>query len=235
MRTATRAGACGLILLLSMAAAASAQEKAAPYPTPSSFEPFLIASPAEEIALARSAAPASISNDAEILTLGRAGYETAVKGRNGFVCLVDRSWSKPFDDPEFWNPKMRAPECDNAVAARSVLPIFRRRTSWVLAGVPKAEIARRTHAALAAGTLGAPQPGAMVYMMSRQGYIADGPAPHWHSHVMFYYPLTDGAAWGAGQPGAPVYSADDDAIAITTFFVLAPKWSDGTSAAMEMK
>ncbi len=41
-----------------------------------------------EIALARTAAPESISKDAEIMVLGRRGYETAVKGTNGFVCIV---------------------------------------------------------------------------------------------------------------------------------------------------
>ena len=45
-----------------------------------------------EILLARSAAPDSISSDAKILVLGRQGYETAVRGKNGFVCMVERSW-----------------------------------------------------------------------------------------------------------------------------------------------
>ena len=39
-----------------------------------------------EIQLARSAAPDSISRDATILVLGRPGYETAVEGKNAFVC-----------------------------------------------------------------------------------------------------------------------------------------------------
>ena len=95
----------------------------------------------------RTAAPPSISGAAEILALGPRGYRTAVKGTNGFVCLVDRAWSKPFDDPEFWNPKMRAPECVNAVAARSVLPLTLDRARWAVTGVPKAEIMTRTHAA----------------------------------------------------------------------------------------
>jgi hypothetical protein len=44
-----------------------------------------------EILLARSAAPDSISSDATILVLGRQGYETAIRGKNGFVCMVERS------------------------------------------------------------------------------------------------------------------------------------------------
>ncbi len=45
-----------------------------------------------EILLARSAAPDSISSDATVLFLGRQGYDTAVRGKNGFVCMVERSW-----------------------------------------------------------------------------------------------------------------------------------------------
>jgi hypothetical protein len=86
-----------------------------------------------EIALARSAAPASISDAAEVMVLGRDGYATAVKGSNGFVCIVERSWAKPTDDPEFWNSKIRAPNCFNPAASRTFLPIFLRKTELVLA------------------------------------------------------------------------------------------------------
>jgi len=66
-----------------------------------------------EILLARCAAPDSISRDATILVLGRQGYETAVQGKNGFVCMVERGWMAQFDSPEFWNPKIRGAECLN--------------------------------------------------------------------------------------------------------------------------
>jgi hypothetical protein len=75
----------------------------------------------EEIKLARNAALDSISGHAEVLVLGRHGYETAVQGKNGFVCVVERSWTSAIDDPDFWNPKLRAPICFNAPAARSYL------------------------------------------------------------------------------------------------------------------
>jgi hypothetical protein len=76
-----------------------------------------------EIALARSAAPESISRDATILVLGRQGYETAVEGKNGFVCMVDRGWMAAFDWREFWNSKVRGAVCLNPQAARSIMPI----------------------------------------------------------------------------------------------------------------
>ena len=220
MRSMTQIVLFALMMAASASATARAAETRAPYPTPASFSAFLYASPAEEIAQARTAAPPSISNDAEIMTLGPRGYEVSVKGKNGFVCLVDRAWSKPFDDREFWNPKMRAPECWNTVATRSVLPIFLERTRWVLAGVPKAEIEARTRAALASKRLPRPEAGNMVYMMAKQGYMSDDGPPHWHPHVMFYLPVKS-TDWGANTPGAPVYQGDDGAIALTTFFVLA--------------
>jgi hypothetical protein len=77
-----------------------------------------------ESAMARSAAPEAISRDAEILVLGRHGYETAVKGKNGFVCAVERGWMGSFEGnftDGFWNPKLRGPICYNPLAVRSIL------------------------------------------------------------------------------------------------------------------
>ncbi len=94
----------------------------AAYPTMAPVEQYRVAGASEEIALSRSAAPVSISGDASVLTLGDHGYDTAYQGKNGFVCLVQRSWAAGFDEPEFWNPKLRSPICFNPAAARTVLP-----------------------------------------------------------------------------------------------------------------
>src|ERR1700691_233898 len=59
-----------------------------------------------EISLARSAAPESISNNAEILVLTPRGYESVAKGTNGFACMVERSWTAGADSPEFWHAKI---------------------------------------------------------------------------------------------------------------------------------
>jgi len=101
-----------LVALAFIAGAAShakAQDVKTPYPNMAPLERYLIEDRNAEIALAQSAAPESISRDAEVLVLGRHGYETALKGKNGFVCIVQRSWTAPSDDPDFWNPKLRAP------------------------------------------------------------------------------------------------------------------------------
>src|ERR1700722_8061061 len=72
---------------------------------------YLSADSKAEIALARSAAPVAISSKATVLVLHRSGYQTVVRGTNGFTCLVERSWMSPFDSPEFWNPRIRGPIC----------------------------------------------------------------------------------------------------------------------------
>ena len=140
-----------ILALISLTALAGAQDrKSTPYPVMAPTEQYRSLNDQEEIALARSAAPASISGGAQILVLGQRGYETAVKGTNGFVCFVQRSWAAGFDDPEFWNPRIRGPNCFNPPAVRSVLPQYLRRTEWVLAGVAKEQILEKTRAALGA-------------------------------------------------------------------------------------
>jgi hypothetical protein len=106
-------------VLLCATAQLGLQAQLAPYPAVAPLNRYFIPAKASEIELARSAAPASISDGAEVLVLTQDGYMTAVKGRNGFVCLVERSWAKTTDDPEFWSPKVRAPICVNAAAART--------------------------------------------------------------------------------------------------------------------
>jgi hypothetical protein len=137
-----------------------------------------------------------------------------------------------FADAEFWNPKLRAPICFNPAAARSVLPGYLERTNWVLAGVSKSDMIARTKAALAAKTLLAPEPGALGYMMSKLGFLSDA-GGHWHPHLMFFLPHTEGATWGANLEGSPIIVAQSDPEPVTTFIIPVTHWSDGTPALME--
>jgi hypothetical protein len=220
------------VVLFGVAGAGLAQGAKAPYPAMAPLEQYREASTAEEIALARSAANESVSRDAEVLVLGSRGYETAVKGTNGFVCVVERSWATNFDNAEFWNPKMRAPHCFNAAAARSVLPAYLKRTELVLSGMPKEKVEEQMKEAVAKKVFGAPEEGSMCYMMSKQGYLNDT-AGHWHPHLMFFQPTTDGAKWGANLKDAPVLSAQGNPEPVTIFFVPVPRWSDGTMEEMK--
>jgi hypothetical protein len=219
-------------VLLGVVGAAFAQEAKAPYPAMAPIEQYRVASVAEEVALARSAANVAVSGDAEVMVLGSHGYETAAKGKNGFVCLVERSWATTFDDPQFWNPKLRAPHCFNAAAARSVMPAYLKRTELVLSGLPKDQVQARMKEAVAKKVIGTPEQGAMCYMLSKQGYLNDHDG-HWHPHLMFFLPTTEAASWGANLNGSPVFAAQGDPEPVTTFLVPVMAWSDGTLEEMK--
>jgi len=196
------------------------------YPSMAPLDQYLMERTAE-IALAQSAAPESISRDAEVMVLGRHAYETAVKGKNGFVCMVQRSWTVGIDDPDFWNPKLRAPICFNPPAARTYLPLVIRKTEWILAGQSKAQMVESLKAAFDKKELLTQEPGAMAYMLSKQGYLGD-PVGHWHPHLMFFLPPTDTATWGANLPSSPIFAGASAEDRLTIFLVPIPMWSDGT-------
>jgi len=228
-RSAIALSAAVLVAALLAARMAPAQEAAAPYPTMAPVDQYLMADRAAEIALARSAAPKSISDGAEVLVLGRDGYAMAVKGGNGFVCLVERAFAASTDFNEFWNPKNRSPICLNAAAARGHVPLQELKARLVMAGKSKAEISRAVTAAFDNKKLPLPEPGAMCYMMSKQQYLNDG-ARNWHPHLMWFVPGDAAKRWGAGLPGSPVIAANDPEERMTIMMVLVDHWSDGTPA-----
>ncbi len=226
---------CAVSLLLAVPMAVGrAQSEAAQNPRDSTsrysrmapLSQYLIGDAGVEIALARSAAPASISGHAEILVLGSRGFETAVPGTNGFVCLVERSWTSDYDDPDFMNPAVREPTCFNA-AAMAILQRIKAKTRLAFGGATRSQMIDSIRAAYARHELSMPAPGAMSYMMSRQTYFG----PYYGDgdpHLMFYFPRTDSLAWGAGLPGSPVIVHQDFPEPITTFVIPLARWADGT-------
>jgi hypothetical protein len=215
---------------------ASAPPATVKYAEMAPIDEYLIADRNEEVALARSAAPPAISSDATVVVLTRQGYQTAVEGKNGFLCFVDRSWTSGFDDLEFWNPKKRGPTCMNAPAVRSALPVIYRLTELALAGLSKEAILARIKVSIAKKEFASPEIGSMSYMMSKNQYLQDE-GPHWHPHLMFYMPGgMNASVWGANLPtGSAVYGGGEDLpgggrMPWTLFFVPISKWSDGTPA-----
>jgi hypothetical protein len=208
-----------------------AQDNRTPYPSMAPLGQYMMDRHAE-IALARTAAPGGISRDAKILVLGLHGYETAVEGKNGFVCDVERSWMSPSaDNPEFWNPKQRAATCYNEPAARTILPTVFLKTNLVLAGLSKAQIYERLKAAYANKELPELQPGAMAYMMSKQAYLTDD-GSHDLAHLMFFLPVMGAANWGSDLPNSPI-NLDEQGSGtppMDTLIVPVGRWSDGTPA-----
>lgn len=221
------ANSFALIVLFGAALPVLAQDAKTTYPNMAPLAQYLMADRNAEIALARSAAPDSISRDAEVLVLGRHGYETAVKGKNGFTCIVERGWTAGIDSPDFWNPKLRGPLCLNPAAVRSYLPLTIKKTELVLAGQSKTQMFAGIKAAFEKKELPALEPGAMCYMLSKGGYLADA-AGHWHPHLMFFVPPTDDQVWGANMPGSPVLASDDAQDRLKIVMVPVARWSDGT-------
>ncbi len=230
-----------LLVVLGTGHQAMAQDARTAYPTMAPIDQYLMPDRGAEIAMARSAAPESVSRDATILVLGRNGYETAVVGTNGFVCMVDRGWTGPFGWPELWNPKVRAAACLNPQAARSILPIASLRTRMVMAGRSKAEIVSALKAAFEHRRLPILESGAMAYMMSPSAYLTDE-GEHNGPHLMFYTRVKNSRDWGADVAGSPVlsspywyFSPEEERQVrglppILVFLVPLSNWSDGTPA-----
>jgi hypothetical protein len=233
------AAVASLILALSAVLGPSRQawpqDAKTQYPSMAPLDQYLMADRNTEIALARSAAPTSISNDATVLVFEKSGYQSAIEGKNGFTCLVERSWMSPFDSPEFWNPKMRGPICYSPAAVRTILPYTLNRTKLVLAGSSKEQMRENITAAIARNELPMPEAGAMSYMMSKAGNLGDS-VGHWCPHLMFHIPKTDEASWGADLEGSPVlYNNENRDVPEPEIIFMVPvfHWSDGTPAPHE--
>ena len=229
-----------LLAVFGTAHHARAQDATTPYPKMAPIDQYLMDRHAE-IALARSAAPDAISHDASVIVLTRHGYETAVEGKNGWVCWVGRGWMAMFDHPEFWNPKVRAADCLNPPAARTVLPYAYKRTELLLAGHSKQEVIAAIKAAMDKKELPPVERGTVSYMMSKSSYLTDS-GGHNAPHLMFFQSDRPDTAWGANLPNSPVMAVNywyisADAYpelktfpSLSVFLVMVTKWSDGSSA-----
>ena len=208
---------------------AQAQAESDRYSAEASLSQYFMADRDSEIALARSAAPKSIADSAEVMVLGPGGYTIAVKGSNGFLCIVERSWGAATDDPEFWNPKIRAPICFNPMSRSSVVSLYLLKTTLALAKESRAHISRAIASAWEKKSVRALEPGAMCYMMSKQQYLNDR-GMNWHPHIMVFVGGDAAGSWGADLPGSPVIAANDPEERMTIMMVWTGQWSDGTPA-----
>lgn len=199
---------------------------------PKDFGAYLMPDRAAEIALARTAAPRNVSDSATILVMTRTGFVEAVHGTNGFTCAVFRSFAAPSDDRNIWNVKISAPQCFNAPATRTVLPMWLERMAWILGGATPAEADARTTKAYATHRLRAPAPGSMAYMLSHEQYLGDTD-PHWMPHLMFFYDTSIPASMlGAADQGSPIIDGSPAVSHAPFVTALIPvrQWSDGSSA-----
>lgn len=158
---------------------------------------------AEEVALARSAAPAAVSDSATIYVLNAAGYEIAVQGSSGAACYVSRDWIASLE-----------PHCFDPEGAQTILPMAMHRVELLHRGLTKADADRAIADGLASGRFRLPRRPAMSYMMSaEQRLVAPNGTPSgaWRPHLMIYYPYLSPADLGfAGAAATAVVALSDD-------------------------
>lgn len=168
-----------------------------------------------EIALAKSAAPDSISGRATIRVLTSSGFQVVHEGDNGFVCMVMRGFTgAPTFSPVqmrdliAYDSKLRAPICFTPQAVRTVLPYYDLRTKLGLEGKTPHQIAEAVQAAYAKGELPKRAEVSFAYMWSADQVL--GPAGHWHPHMMVYLPYYDNSTFGNNEiPGVLPFVSDD--------------------------
>src|SRR5215813_715043 len=168
-----------------------------------------------EIALAKTAAPANVSERASIKVLTRSGFEVVQQGDNGSVCMVMRGFSAPtYSPPQFRNlvydPTVLAPICFMPTAAKSVLPYYELRTKLALQGKSPDEITAGVEAAYAKGELPKRDEVSFAYMWSAKQNLASG-VGHWHPHMMVFAPYYNNSMLGGNSFGSLLPQLTDDA------------------------
>jgi hypothetical protein len=168
-----------------------------------------------EIALAKSAAPAGVSDRATIKVLTRSGYEVAREGDNGAVCMVMRGFTAPTYTPAqfrdlVYDPTVHAPICFTAPAVKTAMPYYELRTKLAMEGKSPDQIAQAVKAAYDKGELPRREAVTFAYMMSASQHLGPGIGA-WHPHMMVFAPYYDNAMVGGNQFGTPLPQLTDDA------------------------
>ena len=221
------------LVLVAGTAVGAAQAQAPKYPA---IEQYLMPE-AEEIALAKTAAPANISERATIKVLTKSGFEVAQQGDNGSVCMVMRGFSAPTYSPAqfrnlVYDATVRAPICFTPTSARTVMPYYELRTKLALQGNGPDEIASGVEAAYAKGELPSRDEVSFAYMWSARQNLASG-IGHWHPHMMIFAPYYNNSMVGGNPFGSPLPQLSDDAG--TPFSVVVIPVDDKLAVGGEMK
>jgi hypothetical protein len=200
-----------LVLLFATLQAASGLAESSKYPPLSEY----MMQQDSEMALARSAAPASVSNRATIKVLTKSGYEVAHQGDNGSVCMVMRAFSAPTYTPAqfrdiVYDPTIRAPICFTAPAARMVMPYYELRTKLAMQGMSPDQIAENLQTAYVKGDLPRRDGVSFAYMWSADQSLGSG-IGHWHPHMMVFCPYYENSMVGGNEFGSLLPQVSDDA------------------------
>lgn len=167
-----------------------------------------------EVALAKSAAPANISEHATIRVLTNSGYQVVREGDNGFVCMVMRGWTAPTYTPAqfrelVYDPTVRAPICFDPNASRNVMPYYELRSKLAMENKTPDQIAEGIQAAYAKGALPRREAVSFAYMWSADQNLG-GPVGHWHPHMMVFSPYYENATLGNNEFARPIPFVSDD-------------------------
>ncbi|HVF39781.1 MAG TPA: hypothetical protein VM939_07765 [Gemmatimonadaceae bacterium] len=196
---------------------ASAQQPQPPNASRAGRRPLLTV--AEEIALARTAAPASISGKSRVMVLTDAGYRVADLGTSAVTCVVNRSWNKSVE-----------PHCYDAEAAATVMPMELRRNYLRHLGKSEAEIDTDLAAGLKSGKYRLPKRPAMTYMMSSAQVLYDDTGKYvgnWRPHLMLYYPnLTNDMLALPDKPELRVGMVAGSGGAESSLIIIMPTFAD---------
>jgi len=203
-----------IVVLASFLACVSASALLAQSPNYPPLSEYLMPRDAE-IALARSAAPAGVSDRATIKVLTKSGYEVVREGDNGAVCMVMRGFTAPTYTPAqfrdlVYDPTVHAPICFTPPAVKTALPYYELRTKLAMEGKSPDQIAEAVKAAYDKGELPRREAVTFAYMMSASQHLGPGIGA-WHPHMMVFAPYYDNAMVGGNQFGTPLPQLTDDA------------------------
>ncbi len=177
-----------------------------------------------EIALARSAAPTTVSDSARVLVLADSGYVEAVAGSNGVTCLVNRSWRHALE-----------PHCYDAEGSATVMRIEIRRNELRHRGVEESRIDREIADGIVSGRFRLPRRPAVSYMMSGRQllYNDDGRrVGPWRPHLMIYFPnLTSADVGLPARPDMRVGMVGGEGTAQSSLIVIMPAFATPPASA----
>ena len=190
---------------------AAAHAQAPKYPP---IEEYLMPQ-ADEVALAKTAAPAGISDHATIKVFTPSGFRVVHEGDNGFVCLVMRGFTGaptftpvPVRTYIAYDPKTRAPICFDPQAARTVLPYYEFRNKLGLEGKTPDQVAEAVQTAYTSGEMPQRREVSFAYMWSADQIL--GPAGHWHPHMMVFAPYYVNSMLGGNEDSHHLPAVGDD-------------------------
>lgn len=135
----------------------------------------------DPVALARSAAPASISDSADVWVPSQDGYRKVVSGTNGWTCLVEKD-----------HPESVAPLCYDPEGTRTIIPGVLKIRELEAAGLGYRAALDSVEALYRTGALTPPARPVISLMLSRHQVLyatPEGPrVGAWKPHVMIYQP-----------------------------------------------